>query len=282
MTALSLLSAHEFTVALNTARSAAEVKDYCEAYSLAGGVAEYGSYLWDAVHQREQVLISAEAERQLAELKRSLQRVPGVFLDERHRYSIRAFSYRDKPRGRIQSLLSSVRFSIGAGAMAPISTHIVHQLLVDLRLDRLAFRHTMIDTAVVAKGVDKGTGLVALRDWVLAPDAETIAVGDEESDLAMFRVATRSFAPSNLGCKRQARLFGCQIAHYPHQRGLLEIVRNILHADGRRCERCLSDEMTFPHRDNLLMTLLQAADRSWATNLRKAMFHPAAFKAFVR
>ena len=28
------------------------------------------------------------------------------------------------------------------------------------------------------------------------------------------------------------------------------------------------------------MTLLQAADRSWATNLRKAMFHPAAFRAF--
>ena len=70
---------------------------------------------------------------------------------------------------------------------------------MDLRLDRLAFHHTMIDTAIVAKEVDKGTGLVALRDWVLAPDAETIAVGDEESDLAMFRVATRSFAPSNLG-----------------------------------------------------------------------------------
>ena len=282
MTALSLLNAHEFSVALNTARSAAEVKDYCEAYSLAGAVAEYGSCLWDAVHQREKVLISAEAERQLAELKRNLQRVPGVFLDERHQYSIRAFTYRGKPQGGIQSLLSSVRFSIGVGAIAPISTNIVHQLLVDMRLDQLTFHHTMIDTAIVAKGVDKGTGLTALRDWVLAPEAETIAVGDEESDLAMFREATRSFAPSNIGCRRQARLFGCQIARYPNQRGLLEIVHNIVHADGGRCEQCLRGEVKFPNEDNLLMTLLQAADRSWSANLRKAVFHPAAFKAFMR
>jgi hydroxymethylpyrimidine pyrophosphatase-like HAD family hydrolase len=75
----------------------------------------------------------------------------------------------------------------------------VHRLLVDLRLDRLAFHHTSIDTHIVAKEVDKGTGLAALRDWVLAKDAETIAVGDGEPDLAMFRVAARSFAPANVG-----------------------------------------------------------------------------------
>ena len=79
--ALSLLSAHEFSVALNTARSAAEVKDYCNAYSLAGGVAEHGSYLWDAVRQREQVLISAgdrapvgRAENQFAARPRRIPR----------------------------------------------------------------------------------------------------------------------------------------------------------------------------------------------------------------
>jgi trehalose-6-phosphatase len=89
------------SVALNTARSAAEVKDYCQAYSLAGGVAEYGSYLWDAVGQRERVLLSAEARRQLEELRHHLQGIPGLFLDNRHQYSIRAFTYRDKPPGLI-------------------------------------------------------------------------------------------------------------------------------------------------------------------------------------
>ena len=100
----------------------------------------------------------------------------------------------------------------------------MHELLEDLRLDQLAFRETAFDIAIVAKEVDKGTGLVALRDWVLAPDAETIAVGDDEPDLAMFRVATRSFAPSNIGYRAQARLLGCQIAPSPYQRGLLDIV----------------------------------------------------------
>lgn len=270
--ALSLLHVHEFSIALNTARSASEVKDYCRAYSLAGGVAEHGSYLWDAVGRRERVLLSAETARQLEELRRHLRSIPGVFLDERHQYSIRAFTYRDKPLGIIQSVLSSARSSIiGDGALAPISTHIVNQLLVDLRLDRLAFHHTMIDTTIVAKEVDKGTGLVALRDWVLAPNAETIAVGDSEPDLAMFRVATRSFAPSNLCCRRQAHLLGCRIVHHPYQRGLLEIVRKIIHPDDSRCALCIPDEMTFPDRDKLFMIVMRAADQSWTTNLLQAM-----------
>jgi hydroxymethylpyrimidine pyrophosphatase-like HAD family hydrolase len=270
--ALSLLHVHKFSVALNTARSASEVKDYCKAYSLAGGVAEHGGYLWDAVSQRERVLISAETARQLEVLRRHLRSISGVFLDERHQYSIRAFTYREKPLGMIQSLLSSARSSsVGDGALAPISTHIVNQLLVDLRLDRLAFHHTMIDTTIVAKEVDKGTGLVALRDWVLAPNAETIAVGDSEPDLAMFRVATRAFAPSNICCRRQAHLLGCRIVHHPYQRGLLEIVRKIIHPDDRRCALCIPDEMTFSDQDKLFMIVMRAADRSWATNLLQAM-----------
>jgi hydroxymethylpyrimidine pyrophosphatase-like HAD family hydrolase len=283
MKALSLLSAHEYSVALNTARSVAEVKSYCEAYSLAGGVAEHGTYLWDAVRQRERVLISPEAERQLAELKEHLRRIPGVFLDERHQYSIRAFTYRDKPLGLIQSLLSSAHSaSIGDGALAPISTHIVHQLLVDLRLDRLFFYHTSIDTHILAKENDKGTGLVALRDWALAQDAETIAVGDGEPDLAMFRVATRSFAPGNVGPRRQSRLFGCRIASHHDQQGLLEIVRRIVHPGNERCERCSHGE-AFPRDDgDLFLSVLQTADQKWSTNLRKAVLNSSAFKFFIR
>jgi hypothetical protein len=180
----------------------------------------------------------------------------------------------------IKSLLSSAdSSSIGDGALAPISTHIVHQLLVDLRLDRLVFHHTMIDTAIIAKEVDKGMGLAALRDWVLGPDAETIAVGDSEADLAMFRVANRSFAPAHIGCRRQARLLGCRIASYPYQQGLLEIVRNLVHVDGGRF---VANEATFPQQDDLFTTALQAADRSWTANLLKAMFHPAAFRTLLR
>src|SRR5712691_3920304 len=158
MEALRLLYAHELSVAVNTARSVAEVKAYCGAYSLAGGVAEHGSYLWDAVHQRGRALISPEAARQLDELKRNLQRMAGVFLDDRHQYSIRAFTYQNKPDGQLSALVKSMRFSsIGDGALARLSPLVVRHLVVDVGLDRLGIHQTMIDTTVVAKEVDKGT-----------------------------------------------------------------------------------------------------------------------------
>jgi hypothetical protein len=215
----------------------------------------------------------------LEKLRHHLQGIPGVFLDERHQYSIRAFTYRKKPPGLAQSLLGSAP-KIGDGVLAPVSTHILHQLLVDLRLDRLTFHHTMIDTTIIAKEADKGIGLAALRDWVLADDAETIAVGDTEHDLAMFRMASRSFAPSNINCRRQAQLLGCRIYQFPYQRGLLEIVTKIVHSNKERCEGC---PVTRTHQiDDLFITVLQAADRTRTKNLARAMFNSAAYRIFIR
>jgi hydroxymethylpyrimidine pyrophosphatase-like HAD family hydrolase len=283
MDALSLLNAHGLSVALNTARSVAEVKDYCRAYSLVGGVAEHGSYLWDAAAQRERVLISPAAMRQLDELRSSLRRLPGVFLDDRHLYSIRAFTYQDKMGGLLASLLKSVRsFSVGAGGPAPIPTLVMHHLMAALRLDRLSFHHTMIDTTIVAKDLDKGIGLSALRDWVLGPDAETIAVGDSEADLPMFRAATRSFAPAQIACAHQARLLGCQIAQYPYQRGLLDIAYALVHPDGRRRERRAEGATIASGSEGIFLELLQAADRTQAKSLIGALFDPVAFSIFIR
>lgn len=282
MTALSLLASQRISVALNTTRSIAEVKEYCAAYSLAGGIAEHGSCTWDAVRQREQVLISAETEHQLATLKKSLQRVPGVFLDERHQYSIRAFTYRDKPAGLIQSLVHSGRASsVGDGGLGPISTHIVHQLLVDLRLDRLTFHHTLIDTKIVAREVDKGTGLAALQNWLLTPDSETIAVGDDKPDLAMFCAATRSFAPANIGCRRQAQLLGCQIAHFPYQRGLLEIVRALIPKQNGCHDQCIRSDASLHGSNELFLSVLNAADQTWRSNLFKALLDPISYRIFI-
>jgi hydroxymethylpyrimidine pyrophosphatase-like HAD family hydrolase len=282
--ALSLLHAHGFSVAVNTARSAAEVKDYCDAYSLAGGVAEHGGYLWDAVAQRGRVLVGAESMRQLDELRENLRRLPGVFLDERHQYSIRAFTYQDKPSGLIASLSKSMHSShVGDGALAPLPTLAIQQLMTELKLDRLSFHQTMIDTTIVAKEVDKGVGLLALRDWVLGPEAETIAVGDSEPDLTMFRVATRSYAPANISCASQARLLGCRIVHNPHQRGLLDIARALAHPDGQRDQRGVEGEtIRGASDDDLFAELLRAADQRWSRRLINALFDPAAFKIFVR
>ena len=285
MEALSLLSAHDFSVALNTARSAAEVKDYCKAYSLTGGVAEHGSYLWDAVRQRERVLISAETARQLEELRRHLQGIPGVFLDERHQYSIRAFTYRKKPPGLIQSLLSSAHSSsIGDGALAPISTHILYQLLVDLRLDRLTFHHTTIDTTIVAKEADKGTGLAALRDWVLAGQCRDDRRRRHRARSANVSRGHPQFRPF------QYRLQTSGAASRMPDRLVILIsevcsklyVRSYIRTNEHRANSIPSGETPTHRDDDLFMTVLQAADQTWTTNLLRAMFNPAAFRIFIR
>ena len=150
------------------------------------------------------------------------------------------------------------------------------------RLDRLAFHHTTIDTTIVAKEADKGTGLAALREWVLSDDAETIAVGDTEHDLAMFRMASRSFAPSTINCRRQAQLLGCRISQFPYQRGLLEIATEIIQSNKERCDRSLVIQTPKRRIDDIFMTVLQAADQTWTKNLVRAIVNPAAYRIFVR
>jgi hydroxymethylpyrimidine pyrophosphatase-like HAD family hydrolase len=279
--ALRLLSTGGFSVGVNTARSVAEVREYCEAYGLAGGVAENGTYLWDAMAGRGRVLVGAEALRQLEQLRRALQQIPGIFLDDRHQYSIRAITYERESSSLLRFMKSVRSFSVGDGAPGPISSLLMNHLMTDLRLDRLSFHHTTIDTTVIAKETNKGVGLLALRDWVLGPDAETIAVGDSEADLSMFRVATHSFAPAQIGCARQARLLGCRISRQRYQRGLLDIARLLVRARSLQDRHEADDPMFGADRDSFFLELLQAADRPQAKSLVAAVFDPATWRHLV-
>lgn len=274
MEALSLLKAHEASVALNTARSLPEVKAYCAAYGLSGGIAEHGAFLWDAVAGKGKVLISKETLAQLETLRRHLRQLPGVFLDERHRYSVRAFTYRDKPDGLMSSLVRSTKASpVGDGAVAPLPGLVIERVMAELGLDRLSFHHTVIDTTIVAREADKGSGLIALRDKVLGPEAETIAVGDSKPDLAMFRLATRSYAPSNISCAAQASHLGCRFVDEPFQRGLLAIAKEITGEAGTSLPLAEGD---------LFFELLRIADRTHARKLLATVFDPKAYRIFLR
>jgi hydroxymethylpyrimidine pyrophosphatase-like HAD family hydrolase len=279
MKALSLLSTHGYSIALNTARSVTEVMEYCEAYGLAGGVAEHGAYMWDAVAQAGQPLVDEDTMRQLDELREHLRRIPGVFLDDRHQYSIRAYMFEKKPASLLLGLMNSMRsFCIGQAFPTPLPTVVVNDLLTTLRLDRLSFHHTTIDTAIVAKRVDKGTGLDALRNRVLGPNAETIAVGDTEADLPMFRAATRSYAPAHISCRRQARLLGCVISRYRFQRGLLDVARMLVKPSPiEPIERANQSDS-----EALFLDVLRAADRLNVWTLTSALFNRDTFKMFVR
>jgi hydroxymethylpyrimidine pyrophosphatase-like HAD family hydrolase len=261
--ALSLLDSHGFVIAVNTARSAAEVKEYCNAYGFVGGVAEYGSYIWDAAAGNGRGLVSVESLEQMERLRQALGHVPGIFFNDSYEFSIRAYSY-------------------DSNGTVPIPSPTIHDLISSLNLDCLRWHQTHIDTTIVAKEVDKGRGLAALLTHAGRPRLETIAIGDSEPDIPMFHAAQRSFAPAQISCASLARLAGCQIARRSNQMGLLEIVRSLIHPGGDTCPRCQLPAPSLSGRDELFMQLLEAADRRRVVSLFRAMVDPKSYRLFVQ
>jgi haloacid dehalogenase-like hydrolase len=261
--AVSLLHAHDVAVVVNSARAVSQVKEYCSAYGFVGGVADYGSVIWDAVGGQERVLVSAAALDQMEKVRNALRQIPGVFLNDEYRCSIRAYTYE-------------------RGTTVPLPTILIQNVMASLKVDQLRFHQTYVDTTILPKEVDKGTGLLALLALAGQRDIETIAIGDSEPDLAMFRVASRSFAPSHISGRAVARLLGCRIVDRSYQPGLLRIVRSIVHPEGGRCDRCRAAEGPLSEDKGLFRGLLEAADRTRPQLLLRAMLDPMALKAFVK
>jgi hydroxymethylpyrimidine pyrophosphatase-like HAD family hydrolase len=263
MQAVALLHAHDFAVSVNTARSIGEVQEYCEAYGFLGGVAEYGSAIWDAVTKRESVLVSPETLSELEKVKTALRQIPGIFLNDSYHYSIRAYSFEDN-------------------RTVPVPTLMIRTLLANLGVRRLKFHQTFSDTAVLAKDLDKGTGLRSLLTCLAMPELEVVAIGDSQADLAMFRAAKRSFAPAQIQCREQARLCGCQIVDHSHQRGLLSVARFLTHPEGSHCEHCKAVDRLWPKGTDLFLDLLEQADKKGPGVMLEAFVDPAVLRAFVR
>ena len=81
---------------LNTARSVADVRQYCDAYGLPGAaIAESGCIFVDAFAKNEISLIEPEAAEQLRRCKAAIQLLPGVFVDPNYRTAVRGpFRYK--------------------------------------------------------------------------------------------------------------------------------------------------------------------------------------------
>jgi hydroxymethylpyrimidine pyrophosphatase-like HAD family hydrolase/hypoxanthine phosphoribosyltransferase len=263
MRAVSLLQAHGFAIAVNTARSIPEVKAYCRAYGFVGGVAELGAYVWDVVTGQEQVLVTPESLSQLAMLKDHLRQIPGVFLNDNFCYSIRAYTYE-------------------RGATVALPKLLIQNLLADLKLDRLTCHQTFLDTAIVATETDKGRGLLGLLQVANQPTLSILAIGDSEADLPMFAVASKSFAPSQMSSPKVAKALGCTIVDRDYQPGLLRIARLLAHPDGGHCEHCKEAELSLPKGDDLFLRLLGVADKNPAKLLLGALLDPEALGVFKK
>ena len=262
--AVSLLHAHDVAIAVNTARPLSHVKEYCHAYGLVGGVAEYGSVIWDAVSGRERGLVSAESLDQLDHVREALRQIRGVFLNDGYRYSLCAYTFEQ-------------------GRTVPLPTILVQHAMASLKVDRLNLHQTYLDTAITAKEVDKGKGLLALLEMVGQADLVTLAIGDSEPDFAMFGVAHRSFAPAHISRRAVARLLGCRIDSHSYQVGFLHSVRAIVHPDGGRCDRCEArGRVRLREKEPLFEELLAVADQGELRSLLQALRDPMAFQAIAR
>lgn len=259
--AISLLHAHDFALAINTARSVMEVVEYCKAYRMVGGVAEYGAFVWDDIAGKGQVLLSSASLEQLTILSQELRKIPGVFLNDDYKYSIRAFTYHK-------------------GVTVALPTMLIQNLISSLKLDCLAFHQTFLDTAIVSKETDKGRGMIAMLALAGQPNNQTIAIGDSEPDLPMFGVASRSYAPAHIACKQPARVLGCTFGNGNYQVGLLDIARRIVHNDGRHCARCAACERLLAGNSDLFVEMLKVADVGTIRSLVKAICSRQALASF--
>lgn len=261
--ALRCLHAHNFSIAVNTARSVREVTEYCSAYGFVGGVAEHGSYVYDAVTGRGQSLVASEALEQLEELRRALKHIPDVFLNDGYEYSIRAYVYE-------------------RNGMAPLPNELVPNLISRLKLDRLISHKTTVATAIVANEVEKGRALNELLSFVGHPDLSAAAIGPSRLDPARFGVPHTSSVSGKIGHPELVRGAGRQIARAPAQRGLLEIVRLLIHSHRENCRSCPSLELDCLPQDALFLDMLETADKTRSLLLLRALLRPGALRAFVK
>jgi hydroxymethylpyrimidine pyrophosphatase-like HAD family hydrolase len=260
--ALALLRGHGLPVYLDTARSCHDVREYCAAYGLAGGVAENGSYLWDAVAGRGKVLVGQETLDEIDRVREALQRVPGVFTNHQYEYSIKAFTY-------------------GESGTVPLPMPLVTEVLDAANARTLAVHQTSTDTAITFRDVDKGTGLRAMLAFTGREGAHSIAIGDTEPDLAMFRVAGSSHAPAHIWVRSLATLVGCRVAGAAYQAGFLEIARRIVHGDGGNCPACKEPRFEATGQAGLLMGVLGDVERSEGRSPLRALLDARAIRALT-
>jgi hydroxymethylpyrimidine pyrophosphatase-like HAD family hydrolase len=241
---LARLQRHGFSVILNTARSVTDVRQYCEAYGLHGGVAESGCIFVDALARRELSLIEPEAAEQLSRCKTAIQSLPGVFVDPNYRTAVRAFRY---ARNRTQGL----------------SRAEVQGILERPGLERMTFLPTDADTTIVPKDIGKGSGLLWAKKYLRFEGEPVAAIGDNDQDLDMFRAADLAFAPANSSesVRELAATGKCKLMRQPFQRGLLEAVMQVIHADGQLCDKCDVQLAQAHGCGALFQALMESAER---------------------
>lgn len=242
---LRALALHGYRPVLVTGRSLDEVRERCYAYRMAGGVAEYGAVVYDHRTGRARELL-CEAERaHLDRLRAVLGEIRGVYVDRDFRHAVRAY--------RLDS----------AGQRRSLSPE-----LVETALERSGARRWIrsiggeAQTDFMAARIDKGIGLRILTDELgvgtrgMDEKRLALAVGDTVSDLPMFELAARAFAPAHADVR--VRGAGVERLERPYQAGLALAASRLLGHPPGDCPTCRVPRLAPETR--LLLTVLAAQE----------------------
>jgi hydroxymethylpyrimidine pyrophosphatase-like HAD family hydrolase len=220
---LRALIAHGYRPLIVTGRSLGDVIERCQAYRLAGAVAEYGSATYTARDQLVTVVASSEEQAAIARLRAEFRALDGVFLDDDYTHAIRAF----------------VRDSRGARGPLP------HEMIAAAQRVAAAEQVSCVEgddqTDFVPESIDKGRGVRSLAAALAAGasvdgDAPLeFAVGDTAADIPLLALAQRAFAPAH---GKQALGERFTVTRGSYQQGFAEAVGSLLgHAPGS-CAQC--------------------------------------------
>jgi hydroxymethylpyrimidine pyrophosphatase-like HAD family hydrolase len=248
---LALLHSRGFSIVLNTGRSVQHVRDYCEAYGLAGGIAEYGAVFVDSIRQKEVPLIDKIGAAQLDQCRDALKQLPGVFIDPSYEYSIRVFRY--TPRG-----------------LSGLENNELNELMRRPEFSHLSYVSRGADSYIVQKRTGKGPGLRFVRRAVGSERIPVTAIGDSQYDIGMLKAAEYAYAPAN--CSRTVRDLAkqgqCTIVRRGFQKGLLAAVKHRVRQVAATSATSVSSVPARTDNFNaLVQSVLKAADRSWLFHL---------------
>ncbi|TLY29694.1 MAG: HAD family phosphatase [Ignavibacteria bacterium] len=240
--AVRTLARHGFQVVLATGRSLPDVIERSRILRVPGGIAEYGSVVWDRGREATATLVTPREMEQLRKLREILADQDGISIDPGHEYSVRVFQSAKGSRRRVAAFW-------------------LEQILRRWKLDEVRVIQGNSVTDVVGRSVNKGAGLLYLRRRFNA--REVHAIGDTHEDAPLFRAADHSYSPANAapGLVRGMRNGDLFVAKGKTQRGLFQIAMRIAHGRSRRCPLC-SDADQWSEPVSILVEALSLRDRS--------------------
>ena len=246
-TALRALLRHGFRPVLMTGRSLAEVRDRCVSLHLAGGVAEYGSVLYDHATGVTRSMLSAAQLEAVRRAREAVSGLTGVALDPAYEHSVRAF--RPAPEGHRRAPDAGV---VRSALLAAGVAGSVEMIAGDSQID------------IVAAGVSKGRALAELvAGYGSGPVA--LAVGDGTRDVSAFRAARLAVAPAHAPAVVRA---AARVTRHGYQAGLLEAVGMLIGHRPGGCRTCSLPAM--PRERVRLLALLSAQERGGVTGMMRA------------